>query len=146
MLCLLCPLYWALSFDEGDLWTLEAYEFMFYSALLLVVKSILLTLRHKIVCFPCCGCPHFGEADFVDLEVLNYFLQCSPCSGINFGPRGTNSFFTVRFPWWSRSFGPRGTNLFLTVHFLWWSRSFGPRGTNLFLTVDQSLTSRLRAF
>ena len=23
------------------------------------------------------GCPHFGEADLVDLEVLIYFLQCS---------------------------------------------------------------------
>ena len=48
--------------------------FIFYSVLILV-KSISLTSRHDFVSL--IGCPHFGEADFVDLEVLIYFLQCS---------------------------------------------------------------------
>jgi len=59
------------------------------------MQSLMVTLRHIYflqcsscheddfvdlearVCFPCYGCPPFGETDFVDFEVLIYFLQCS---------------------------------------------------------------------
>ena len=49
---------------------------------LLLVKSISLTSRHDFD--PFFGCPHLGEADFVDLEVLIYFLQCASFSGVDF--------------------------------------------------------------
>ena len=32
---------------------------------------------------PFFGCPHLGEADFVDLEVLIYFLQCASFGGVD---------------------------------------------------------------
>ena len=71
------------------------------------------------------GCPHFGEADFVDLEVLIYFLQCASFGGVDlFDPEAR--IFAVRF--------------------LQWSRSLWPWGTSLFFAVDHSLTSRLWAY
>ena len=47
---------------------------------LLLVKSISLTSRHDFD--PFFGCPHLGEADLVDFEVLIYFLQCAFFSGV----------------------------------------------------------------
>ena len=45
------------------------------------MKSISLTSRHDFVSL--FGCPHLGEADFVDLEVLIYFLQCASFGGVD---------------------------------------------------------------
>ena len=68
----------------------------------------------------------FGEADFVDLEVPVYFLQCAFFNGVDFADP------EARFwPFWVPSFG--------------WSRSCWLWGANLFLAVDCSLTSRLWA-
>ena len=41
-----------------------------------------MTLRRFV--FPCCGCPSFGVVDFVDFEVLIYFLQCSSFGEVDF--------------------------------------------------------------
>ena len=46
-----------------------------------LVKSISLTSRHDFVSL--FGCPRLDEADFVDLEVLLYFLQCTSFGGVD---------------------------------------------------------------
>jgi len=93
-----------------------------FLAVYFLVKSISLTSRHDFVSL--FGCPRLDEADFVDLEVLIYFLQCTSFGGVD------------RFDPEARIFA---------VHLLQWSRSLWPWGTNLFLAVDHSLTSRLWA-
>ena len=45
------------------------------------MKSISLTSRHDFVSL--FGCPRLDEADFVDLEVLLYFLQCTSFGGVD---------------------------------------------------------------
>ena len=99
-----------------------------------VMKSILVTLRHFY--FPCCRCPSFGVVDFVDFEVLIYFLQCSFWDGIDlFGPRGTSWFVSFVCPlyWWSRFCWPRGINLFFTVLFVEESMFLDPEARIYFL-------------
>ena len=54
------------------------YQFYFCSALS-SMGPILMTLRHQFD-----FCPHFGEADFVDLEVPVYFLQGAFFNGVDF--------------------------------------------------------------
>ena len=63
--------------------------------------------------------PSYGVVDFVDFEVVIYFLQCASC-------------------WRGRSLWPWGTNLIFTVRWLRWGRFHWPWGTRLFSAVDHS--------
>ena len=63
---------------------------------LLLVKSISLTSRHDFDSL--FGCPHLGEADFVDLEVLIYFLQCASFGGVDFVDSEAPIYFCSALP------------------------------------------------
>ena len=83
-----------------------------FLAVYFLVKSISLTSRHDFVSL--FGCPRLDEADFVDLEVLIYFLQCTSFGGVD------------RFDLEARIFA---------VHLLQWGRFLWPWGTSLIFTV-----------
>ena len=58
------------------------HEIIYYSALL-VVESIFLDPEARVALFPLLWVPSFGEVDFIDPEVRNYFLQCSLCDEVD---------------------------------------------------------------
>ena len=105
-------------------------KFIFCSALL-VVKSISLTLRHVFVSF---WWPSYGVVDFVDFEVVIYFLHCTSFGGVDrFDPEARICFLQCTYFNGVDHFDPEARVYFLQCAYFSGVGLFDPEASVYFL-------------